>query len=52
VEIAKSNGDFRRNYGVLVGAFLSLLSRDAARSHSFWWNGLVAALMSALMFRP
>jgi hypothetical protein len=31
VEIAKRNGDFRRNYGVLVGAFLYLRSVSAAR---------------------
>lgn len=39
VEIAKRNGDFRRNYGVLVGAFLYLRSISAARSQMSWLAG-------------
>ena len=31
VEIAKRNGDFRKNYGVVVGAILYLRSINAAR---------------------
>lgn len=31
VEIARRNGDFRRNYGTLIGAFLYLRSLNAAR---------------------
>jgi hypothetical protein len=31
VEIAKHNGDFRKNYGLLVGAFLYLRPINAAR---------------------
>jgi hypothetical protein len=41
VEIAKRNGDFRKNYGLLIGAFLYLRSINAARGGSFWWNGLL-----------
>jgi hypothetical protein len=40
VEIAKRNGDFRKNYGVLVGAILYLRSISAARPRLFWCNGL------------
>ena len=47
VEIAKRNGDFRRNYGTLIGAFLYLRSLSAARGHSFYWFGLIFALLSA-----
>ena len=36
VEIAKRNGDFRKNYGVLVGAILYLHSINAARPRLFW----------------
>jgi hypothetical protein len=43
VEIAKRSGDFRKNYGVLVGAILYLRSIDAARPRLFWWQALVAS---------
>ena len=38
VEIAKQNGDFRKNYGVIVGAILYLRSISAARPRLFWWQ--------------
>jgi hypothetical protein len=41
VEVAKLNGDFRKNYGLIMGAFLYLRSISAARGSSFWWNGLL-----------
>jgi hypothetical protein len=41
LEVAKLNGDFRKNYGLIVGAFLYLRSVSAARGGSFWWNGLL-----------
>jgi hypothetical protein len=44
VEVAKLNGDFRKNYGLIVGAFLYLRSVSAARGGSFWWNGLLVLL--------
>jgi hypothetical protein len=47
VEIAKRNGEFRRNYGLFVGAFLYLRSISAARSRPFWWASLLAALAGA-----
>jgi hypothetical protein len=46
VEIAKRNGDFRRNYGTLLGAFLYLRSLSAARGRSVFWGGLLFALLS------
>jgi hypothetical protein len=49
VEIAKRNGDFKRNYGTLIGAFLYLRSLSAARSRSFCWIGLIFALLSAAL---
>jgi hypothetical protein len=53
VEIAKRNGDFRKNYGLIIGAFLYLRSINAARGRSFWWNGLllVATSATALLHR-
>jgi hypothetical protein len=47
VEIAKRNGDFRRNYGILLGAFLYLRSLSAARGRSLFWSSLIAAAHSA-----
>ena len=44
VEIAKRNGEFKRNYGVFVGAFLYLRSISAARSPSLWWTSLLAGI--------
>ncbi len=46
VEISKLNGDFRRNYGKLIGACLYLYSINAARGRSFLWNGFLFALAS------
>ncbi|MCK1287224.1 hypothetical protein IVB41_25270 [Bradyrhizobium sp. 44] len=39
-KIAKLNGDFRRNYGTLLGALLYLRSISAARWRSWLWGGL------------
>jgi hypothetical protein len=50
VEIAKRNGDFRKNYGVVVGAILYLRSINAARPQLFWWQALIAALAATLGF--
>jgi hypothetical protein len=49
VEIARRNGDFKRNYGTLIGAILYLRSLSAARRRSFCWPGLVCALLSAAL---
>ena len=49
VEIAKLNGDFKRNYGILIGAFLYLRSVRAACGRSVPWAGLAFALLSAAL---
>ena len=40
VEISKLNGDFRRNYGKLIGAYLYLRSVSAARGRPWFWAAL------------
>ncbi len=45
-KIAKLNGDFRRNYGLLLGAFLYLRSISAARGRSFLWSVVISMLCS------
>ena len=42
VEISKLNGDFRKNYGKVIGAFLYLRSVSAARGRPWFWAGLVS----------
>jgi len=46
VEISKLNGDFKRNYGKLLGAFLYLRSISAACGRPFLWSSLLLALAS------
>ena len=43
VAILKLNGDFKQNYGRLVGAFLFLCAIRAARGRSYFWHGLLLA---------
>lgn len=45
-KIAKLNGDFQRNYGTLLGAFLYLRSIRAAAGRS-WWSGVIVTLVTA-----
>ncbi len=47
-KIAKLNGDFRRNYGWILGAFLYLRSISAARGRSWFWAGLASIACSSL----
>jgi hypothetical protein len=47
--IAKLNGDFRRNYGPLLGAFLYLHSINAARGRSWLWAGVASLVGSAAL---
>jgi hypothetical protein len=49
IELSKLNGDFRRNYGKLIGAYLYLRSISAARGRSFVWSGLVVAALTAAL---
>jgi hypothetical protein len=44
VEISKLNGDFRKNYGKLIGAFLYLRSIGAVRGGSLIWTGLLLTI--------
>ena len=48
VELSKLNGDFKRNYGKLIGAYLYLRTISAARGHPFFWSGLLLIAFSAL----
>ena len=47
VEISKLNGDFKRNYGRLIGAFLCLRSISATRGRSCLWSSLLVAISSS-----
>lgn len=47
-KIAKLNGDFRKNYGTLLGAFLYLRSVSAARRGTLG-SGLIVALLTAAL---
>lgn len=49
VEVARRNGDFRRNYGIILGAFLYLRSLSAARGRSFYGLGLICALLASAL---
>jgi len=46
-KIVKLNGDFRRNYGTVLGAFLYLRSISAAHGRSFFWSALISGAFSA-----
>jgi hypothetical protein len=48
VEISKLNGDFKRNYGKLIGAFLYLRSVSAVRGRPLLCTGLVAIIATTL----
>jgi len=47
-KIAKLNGDFRKNYGTLLGAILYLRSISATRRASHW-GGLIVAFVTAIL---
>ena len=49
VEISKLNGDFKRNYGKLLGGFLYLRSISAARGRSYLLGGLLFAIFSFVL---
>lgn len=46
-EVAKLNGEFQRNYGKVLGAFLYLRSISAVRRRSWFWTALLSACCSA-----
>lgn len=49
VEIARQNGDFKRNYGTMIGAYLYLRSLSAVRGRSLFWTGLTSIACSAAL---
>ena len=49
IEIARRNGDFKRNYGTLLGAFLYLRSLSAACGRPVGWTGLILGLATAAL---
>ena len=46
VEISKLNGDFRKNYGKFIGAYLYLRSVSAARGRPWFWAAFGCAIVS------
>jgi hypothetical protein len=49
VEIPKLNGDFKKNYGRLIGGYLYLRSISAASGRSFFWTGLISIAWSVAL---
>lgn len=49
VELSKLNGDFKKNYGVLIGAYLYLRTISAVRGRSFFWTGVISIALSAAL---
>jgi len=47
LKIAKRNGDFRKNYGTLIGAYLYLRTISAAGGRSLFWSGLLFTAVTA-----
>jgi hypothetical protein len=46
VEISKLNGDFKRNYGILIEAYLYLRSISAVRGRSILWSIAWSAVLA------
>lgn len=46
VEIARRNGDFRQNYGLVIGAFLYLRSLNAVSRRSLTCTGVILGLIA------
>jgi hypothetical protein len=49
VEISRLNGEFKKNYGTLLGAYLYLRSVQAAGGRSYFWSGLIVAVLTGLL---
>jgi hypothetical protein len=49
VEISKLNGNFKKNYGKLLGAFLYLRSISAACGRPFPWSSSLLTLASVVL---
>lgn len=48
-KLAKLNGDFRKNYGTFIGAFLYLRTMSAARRNPWFWAGIASFACSAAL---
>lgn len=48
-KIAKLNGDFRKNYGMFIGAILYLRTIGAARRSPWLWAGIASFAFSAAL---
>ena len=46
VEISRLNGDFKKNFGKLIGGYLYLRSISAVRGRADFWRGVAFALAS------
>jgi hypothetical protein len=49
VEISKLNGNFKKNYGRFLGAYLYLRSIRATRGGSLFWPGFLSISLSAVL---
>ena len=49
VEIAKRNGDFRKHYGRIIGAYLYLRTVSAVRGRSMFWGGLIVTSIAGVL---
>ena len=49
VEISGLNGEFKKNYGTLLGAYLYLRSMRAAGGRSYFWSGLIVASITGVL---
>ena len=49
VESSKLNGDFKENFGKLIGAYLYLRSISAVRGRSLLWTGLISIAWSGAL---
>ena len=50
IELSRLHGDFKRNYGKLVGAYRYLRylrSVSAVRGRSYFWNGFFVTALTA-----
>jgi hypothetical protein len=52
VEISKLNGDFKRNYGTFVGAYLYSRSLKAVRGRPYFWGDIFGAACCSPRARP
>lgn len=48
IEIVRRNGDFRKNYGLIIGGYLYLRSIHAVSGRSLPWGSFVAITATLL----